>query len=162
MNIRRKIISLGVFSLILFGSGCVPLSEQFIGNRVSSGPVAVLQPGGTSADTWQTFDILIDYQYKRDGDVLAISGTARLTQHYVIMYASLRDLRVFLFFLDDNQRVLKSSLIARSLSNEIDDTLQFKQSFQMPPGTTRIAFGYDGQVLSAEENHSFYLLPLNP
>ena len=161
MHARLKITCLGLFCSLLFCSGCVPLSEQFIGNRVSSGPVAVLQAGGANADTWQTFDIQIDYQSKRDGNVLEVSGTAQLPQHYEIMYSSLRDLRVFLFFLDDNQRVLKSSLIARSLSIEIDQKLQFKQSFQMPPGTTRISFGYDGQVMSAEQNHSFYLLPLN-
>ena len=77
------------------------------------------------------------------------------------MFSQLRDLRVFLFFLDDNSRVLEASMIARSLTPQIDEKLQFSKFFKVPQGSVRISFGYDGKVSENEDIESFYLLPLN-
>ncbi len=161
MNAGLKTTWFWVFSLLFIVTGCVAPSNPFVGNTVSSAPVVALQSGGPHADSWQTFDIAIDYEYKQDGDVFEIQGAAVLSQRYEIMYSQLRDLRVYLFFLDDNSRVLEASMIARSLTMQIDQKLQFNHLFKAPPGTTRISFGYDGRVSENEDYHSFYLLPLN-
>ena len=53
-------------------------------------------------------------------------------------------------------------MIARSLSVQLNDQMPFNQSFNLPPGATRISFGYEGMVTEGRmEFHSFYLLPLN-
>jgi hypothetical protein len=161
MNAKLETTCLWVMSLLLFCSGCTPGSRQLIGNQVTSAPVAMLQSGGPHADSWQTFDITINYQYKYDGDHFSISGDARLSQHYAIMYSWLRDLKVYLFFLDGDSRVLESTMVARSLTGQIDEALHFDRFCKLPPGTTRISFGYDGLVSEHRDYHSFYLLPLN-
>ncbi len=162
MHNRAPIVLLGALLLVTLSSGCTPVAQQFIGNRVTNAPVVSLQPGGPHADSWQTFDVIIDYQYHKSGDIFAISGTAQLTQRYEILYSRLRDLKVFLFLLDDDQRVLTTSMIARSLSVQLNDQMPFNQSFKLPPGATRISFGYEGLVTEGRmEFHSFYLLPLN-
>ena len=161
MNAGLKTTCLWIFSLLFVVNGCVASSNQFVGNTVSSAPVVALQPGGPHAGSWETFDIKIDYEYKQDGNVFEIKGDALLSQHYEIMFSQLRDLRVFLFFLDDNSRVLEASMIARSLTPQIDEKLQFSKFFKVPQGSVRISFGYDGKVSENEDIESFYLLPLN-
>ena len=162
MKTRFSTLFLGALLLVALSFGCTPVAQQFIGNRVTNAPVVELQPGGPHADSWQTFDVIIDYQYHKSGDIFAISGTAQLTQRYEILYSRLRDLKVYLFLLDDDYRVLATSMIARSLSVQLNDQMPFNQSFKLPPGATRISFGYEGLVTEGRmEFHSFYLLPLN-
>jgi hypothetical protein len=166
MNARLKMTCLGLVSLLILCTGCVATSNQFVGNSVApQQQVVALQSGGASADSWQNFDIIIDYQSKRDGDLFEISGTAELSPRYEMLYENLRDLRVFLFFLDDKSRVLEANMLARSLTNSVDESLSFTKFYKIPPGTASITFGYDGYVSEAEERRwggikSFYMLPL--
>lgn len=158
MNAALNRLLAGLFCLVTAACASVAPSTMFIGNRVSS-PVVALQQR-SSADSWQTFDIKIDFAGTLSGDRYAISGTAELGQHYQMNYANLRDLRVFLFFVDDRTRVLAATLLARSLTGDIDEALPFNRSLAVPAGTAGITFGYDGQVREMEASTSFYLLPL--
>jgi hypothetical protein len=170
MTARLKMTCLGLFSLLILGSGCVATSRHFVGNTTSPAqPIIALQPGGPHADSWQTFDIKLDYQYQQDGDMFEISGVAVLSSHYEIMYARLRDLKVYLFFLDKDSRVLQAEMLDRSLTIQLDERLQFTRFYKVPPGTASITFGYDGTVrgenegramMMMENTRSFYLLPL--
>ena len=160
MNPRLKFACLCLTILLVFCWGCVPVAEQFNGNRVTKAPIIALQADGSQAGSWQTFDIRIDYQYRRNSDILEISGRALLSEYYQALYTRLKNLKVYLFFLDDHQRVLETSLIATSLSIDINQLLTFKRSFQLPQGTKHVAFGYDGVAAAERGLHSFYLLPL--
>lgn len=160
MNTSMKIAIFGLLFFLIICSGCVPMSEQFVGNRIAAAPTATLVADGSGADSWKTFDVVIDYQYVRNGDLFEVSGSARLSDFYPIMYNQLIDLKVYLFLVNDRGRVLAPSLIARSLNVDINQQLQFKLSLRLPPGTSQISFGYDGRVTAEEGNHSFYLLPL--
>jgi len=161
MNARLKMTRLGLLSLLILCAGCAGTSNQFVGSPVApQQQIIALQPGGSSADSWQNFDIRIDYQYKRDGDLLEISGTAELSPRYEMLYTNLRDLKVFLFFLDDKAHVLEANMLARSLTGRVDERLRFTKFYKVPPGTASITFGYDGYVLEMQGGYSFYLLPL--
>jgi hypothetical protein len=166
MNARQNMTHLGLLSLLILYTGCVARSNQFVGNLVApQQQVVALQSGGASTDLWQTFDVTIDYQYKRDGEIFEISGVAELTPRYEILYENLRDLRVFLFFLDDKAHVLEANMLVRSLTSRVDESLGFTKFYKVPPGTASITFGYDGYVSEAEMwrfggGKSFYMLPL--
>jgi hypothetical protein len=160
MNAKNAMTVFGLFSLLFFVSGCAARSNPFVGNTVSKAPVVVLQPGGSYADSWQTFDMKIDYEYKQDGDAFEITGHASLTQHYEMMYASLRNLRVYLFLLDDKMRVLESSLLVQDLTGRIDEKWEFTRALKLPQGATGLSFGYEGQAAEQRDISSFYLLPL--
>jgi hypothetical protein len=158
---------LRLISLFILLTACTAPSNQFVGNAVApEQQIVALQSGGASTDLWQTFDIKIDYQYKRDGNMFEISGAAELTPRYEMLYENLRDLRVFLFFLNDKAHVLEANLLARNLTNRVDESLGFTKFYKVPPGTESITFGYDGYVMEAEQRRgggglkSFYMLPL--
>lgn len=161
MTARLKMTCFGILSFLFLCAGCVPVSSQFVGNPVSTEQkIITLQPGGPHADSWQNFEITIDYQYKWDNDLFEISGVAELSQHYEMMYTNLRDLKVYLFFLDDQAHVLQTHMLDRSLTGLIDEKLDFTKFYKTPSGTKNIAFGYDGRVSEMEDHKSFYLLPL--
>jgi hypothetical protein len=162
MTIKQIISCLGAIFLLIPGSGCVPISKQFVGNTVSpKQQVIKLQSGGSHMDSWQNFDIKIDYEYKQDDDKFNISGRAVLSQHYVMTYDILNDLDLYLFFIDGNSRVLETNILARSVAQNTDETLQFTKLYKAPPGTTGISFGYNGHVSADKGNGTFYLLPLD-
>jgi hypothetical protein len=170
MTTRLKMTCLALCSLLFLCTGCVATSSHFVGNTTSPAqPIIALQPGGPHADSWQNFDITIDYQYKQDSDIFEISGVAALTPRYEMLYARLRDLKVYLFFLDKDSRVLQSEMLDRSLTVQLNERLQFTRFYKVPPGTASITFGYDGVVrgenegragMMMENTTSFYLLPL--
>ena len=160
MKTGLQFFGLGLACLLIFLSGCVATSNPLAGNTVSSVPVVALKSGGPHADSWQTFDILIEYIYTQDGNLFKISGSALLSEHYQMLYTRLRDLKIYFFFLDKNSRVLAGHLLAQSLLNDIDQRLPFNRSYDLPPGTDRISFGYNGRVSEMEDLKTFYRLPL--
>ena len=166
MNAILKMTHLGLLFPLMLCTGCATTSDQFIGNSVApQQQIIVLPSGGSSVDSWESFDITIDFQYKRDGDLFEITGAAELAPRYEMLYENLRDLRVFLFFLDDKARVLKANMLARSLTNRVDESLGFTKLYRVPPGTASITFGYDGYVSETGKRYfgglkSFYMLPL--
>ncbi len=162
MATRLKITCLGLFSLLILCSGCVAPASHFVGNTTSPAqPIIALQTGGPHADSWENFDIKIDYQYKQNGDVFEISGVAALTPRYEMLYARLTDLKVYLFLLDKDSRVLQTELLGRSLTGQLDERLQFTRLYKAPPGTVSITFGYDGLAQGMRDGTtSLYLLPL--
>ncbi len=170
MTARSKRTRLGLFSLLLLCTACVATSGHFVGNVTSPNqPIIALQPGGPHADSWENFDVRIEYQYSQDGDVFEISGAAALTSRYEIQYSRLRDLKVYLFFIDKDSRVLQAEMLDRSLTIRLDERLEFTRFYKRPPGTASITFGYSGAVRGESEGRfmgmmdggtSFYLLPL--
>ena len=145
---------------VLLASGCVETAAMFHGNAVSPVYVVTLQENAPVAGRWETFDLIIDYEAIRDGDVLEIKGQAALSQHYQIVYDRVRYLIVYLFFVDENGRVLETIDFVDNLGGSPEDILQFAKFYKIPPGTTGISFGYSGKVMDWESMKSFYLLPL--
>jgi hypothetical protein len=163
MTARLKMTCLGLFSLLILCTGCVTTSSHFVGNITSTNqPIIALQPGGPHADSWENFDIRINYQYTQNSNLFEISGAAALTPRYEMLYSRLQDLKVYLFLLDKDSRVLLSDMLVMSLTGQLDERLQFTRSYKLPPGTAGITFGYDGLAGGAGEDGtwSFYLLPL--
>jgi len=161
MSTQMKIVVMCCLSFSLLTAGCAGVSNSLVGNKVSSGPVVKVEQGGPDVGTWQTFNVVTDYNYSLTGDSFEISGAAVLGQSNQMMYERIIDLRVFLFLLDSDYRVLQGFPVARSLTGEIDEKLTFKLTLKAPPGMTAFSFGYDGHLSDDFNSMSFFLLPLN-
>ena len=131
------------------------------GKHVTSVPVVVLQEGREVAGRWETFDLVIDYQYQRNGDNLELSGQAALSQHYQMNYAGVSRMQTYLFFLDQDARVLETAFFVTPWSSGVEDIQEFSKSYTMPAGTTGLSIGYSGSVNGMDGNASFYELPLS-
>ena len=149
-----------IFSLVV--SGCVETSMMYQGNLPSTAMNLVsLQRDGSHSGTWETFDIRIDYKYIfQSADVLDISGQAALSEHYQMNYGNLSRLDVFMFFLDENSRVLETAKLTRAMTGDVTEIMTFSRQFTVPAGATSLSFGYDGRTGSIRHGSSFYELPL--
>ncbi len=139
-TIRTDVVIFLLFSVFL--SACAMPSTLSAGETIAT-PLIALQAGSPQAGSWQTFDIKIDYEYQLAGETMQISGRAGLSQHYLMMYARLKDLRIFVSFLDANAKVLESSLLATNTSEAINEELQFAKELKLPTSTEKISFKYN-------------------
>ena len=162
MSINIKNFCLGVTCLLsLLATGCVETSMMFHGNSPSPAMnVVTLQKGGTYSGTWNTFDLTIDYTYSLNDRSFEVSGKAYLGDHYEMNYNAITKLFVYMFFLDENSKVLKTTKIVRAMTGSMDEIMTFTQQYTVPSGSTSITFGYDGTAHEMRNTHSFYELPL--
>ncbi len=161
MSGTMKTTSLGLICfLAIVVSGCVKTSMLYRGNTVSSVPVVTLQEDFPNAGTWETFELVIDYEYLRNGDFLEITGEVALTQHYHLVYDRLRHLYVYLFFVDQNSQVLETHSFVDNLTGSTEERLRVSRRYKIPIGATGISFGYDGAADDWDSHTSFYELPL--
>ncbi len=95
---------------------------------------------------WQTFDLVIEYQYEKKTDMLELSGVVELSHHYRSLYEILNRFYLTVYFLDNEGKVLEGKLVLNSNSLKIDDKFSFKHFLGIPPGTVSITFSYLGGV----------------
>lgn len=94
--------------------------------------------GGPYAGSWQSGDVLLEYQYyKHPGEInLSVNGKAK---------RKFDELKVWVLFLDDEGKILERKLIyARGFRQEPTIGRQYKRSFEnsfeMPLEATYLAF----------------------
>lgn len=160
MTANMKFAGFSLVCLWLLGSACVPAANLYQGNPVASDHVMPLQSGGPHGGDFENFDLVMTYQFTRDGDVFEISGRAELGQHYQMVYDKINDLRIYLFFVDADSRVLQTVLLTSAATGMTAQQLRFSRFFKVPRGATGFSFGYDGKVSELDSSKVFYRLPL--
>lgn len=160
-----RLIYLWFVCLITLGSGCIQTSRMYYGNTVSPDKVISIQNVGSHKGYVETFDVVINYEFVRDGEVLELVGQAALSERNQLLYASLRKLFVYLFFLDENSRVLETVSLTGALTGDTYERLGFSRTLKVPAGAVGISFGYSGTVSEGQGDGSggtstFYRLPL--
>ncbi len=161
MSVEAKLACLLLVCLLPLSAGCVETAMLYHGKSVTSAPVVALQAGTPVAGTWETFDLVIDYTYQRNGDTLELSGQAALSQHYQMLYSAVSRMRTYLFFLDQDSRVLETVNFVKAWTSGTEDIQRFSKSYQVPAGTAGISFGYSGAVQGEDSVTSFFELPLD-
>ena len=145
-------------SLLFVMAGCVPTAELYIGRAVTNAPIIKLEKDANVSGTWQTFDVTINYRYQADGDIIELAGQGELSQHYQLVYDGVRSLRVYLFLLDADGRVLETIEIpAFMISTE--DKFAFKNTFRINQSMRGFSFGYRGVATEMEGQAYFDSLP---
>lgn len=146
-----------LFALLI--SGCLQTQQLYIGNQVTTEQVS-LQQNTPVAGTWETFDLKIAYEFIVKDDILDIAGQARLGDHQRMVYDIVRKLDIYLFFVDNESRVLLTQPLNRTMIGSTEQTAFFSRSYKIPAGTRSLSFGYSGVVTEREGQLSFYELPL--
>ena len=97
--------------------------------------------GGPHTGTFESDDLVVNYQYKATPDTLAISGDVDLQRG---IFADRFFLR--LHFLDADNRILDTTLVAVGAHRIPARSYHFDERLHAPSGSTAIAFSYDGRV----------------
>lgn len=166
MKIKQWLVScLTAIAAVAILTACKPAISPYADNYYDPELTIPLVTGTVQENSWQTFELVIDYRYKATADTIDVSGTAVLGKHYRDLYERLTKLDVYLFLLDDTSRVLQSKKIAQALASETDTVVTFSETTALPSGASHLAFGYEGRVRASDPEPDsggdwFYKLPL--
>ena len=163
MGFNKKILFIikGCFLLLsLVGIvACQSSLFSYRGATVEPDDRIYLLEEGPGHGLWQTFDLVIDYQYEKKADMLELSGAVELSNHYRSLYEILSRFYLTAYFLDNEGKVLEGKQVFISNSLKIDDKFSFKHFLEIPPGTVSITFSYMGDVKGGGERDSFFKSP---
>ncbi|PLX87177.1 MAG: hypothetical protein C0619_15360 [Desulfuromonas sp.] len=165
MNSTSKklfIFALGAAVLISLSSCQLQdISSYFVGLQTEPEESLPLPNAGVHSGQWKTFDLQIDYHYAVENQSLNISGNIIFGNYYQINFAALRDLEIFLFFLDKESRVLETARILRGLGRDLSASRHFEEILAIPESTRAISFGYRGSARAErrQQIERFHHLP---
>ena len=146
---------------LVVAAGCVATADLFKGHPVTKVPVVALEKGGPNAGRWETFDLAIEYKYTLNNGILELSGQVIPSAFYRQNFASFRQLTVYAFALDQDNRVLETMQLIFLGGVGTDENFAFSKRFQAPAGASKLSFGYDGEAREFESMKSFYELPID-
>ena len=140
-----RISVLVIVAMMTFMTGCQSVSTYYQGRTVAEEDLIPLSEVVESGQ-WSTFDMTINYNYENKGDDLHIGGQVKLSNHYTMNYAYLERLSVYLVFLDNDARVLKTARLANTPSFRINLPMPFSIQLPVPDEATAFSFAYDGSA----------------
>lgn len=146
---RIKLLICGLGTILLIGlSGCQVqnISSYYVGLQTNPNESLSLAKEGVRSGQWETFDLLIDYQYQRENHSLKISGDTTFSNYYQMNMGTLRNLELFLFFLDTESKVLETARILRGLGRDLYESRHFEKTLEIPESARAISFGYRGSA----------------
>lgn len=131
-------------------TGCQQTTTHYLGALADKDGAIVLTQSETKNQQWKDLYIAVDYSYKRDGDHLGLKGLLSFSLSSQTNYRWVHDLKLKIFFLDKNLRVVEYFDIARTLSRDIEQQVEFQQTFKLPVGVSAFTFGYEGLLVDEE------------
>jgi hypothetical protein len=146
-------------------SGCQGSFLSSSGKLVPPRDRITLAAAGEQSGSWETRDLLIHYKYVRTANRLQISGNMQFGDYLRKVYPSIIYFHAGMLMLNEQGRVLATRSVATTNSYANSSTLvPFRATYDLPPGTTAIAFTYTGQGRSISSGDgavgtSFYYYP---
>ena len=86
----------------------------------------------------------VDYSYDRQGNRFDIDGALSFSNSSKINFNQVLDLKLKLFLLDKDMRVVDYLDIARTLNSNLDDKTTFAKTLELKETVVALAFGYEG------------------
>ncbi|MEA3544390.1 MAG: hypothetical protein U9R69_04110 [Thermodesulfobacteriota bacterium] len=139
-----------ILLIILLGvvvSGCQTTTTYYQGAKADGEGVVNLSARGTEPRHWQDLYIMVDYTLNQNGEQLEIEGALSFSDNPKALYTRVWDLKLKLFLLDQNMRVVSYRDIARTLSNSLDDKTKFTRTLQLRKDVVSYTFGYEGSFV---------------
>jgi hypothetical protein len=154
ITMNYKTLSLPLFALIVLLSACVG-SKGYVGQYIQSDKIITIEKDTLQKGTWNTFDLIVNYEYEIDGDLLRVSGRGELGEHYKMNYDRVRYLWVYLFTLD-RDGIINGSISLPVHMFRTEDRFEFERSVKLTDETRAISFGYDGFASEYDSRSPFY------
>ncbi len=142
MEKRLWLLLVFLFSLMLVG--CQTTTTHYLGAKADEADVVSLAAGQVEQQRWQDLYITVDYSYDRQGNRLDIDGALSFSDSTKINFSRVRDLKLKLFLLDKDMRVVDYLNIARTLSVSLDDETIFAKKLELKETVVALTFGYEG------------------
>jgi len=121
-----------------YGEKAVPESER------------ITLSAHNASGTWQTDDVIVEYQSEQTGGQIEISGQVNFTDQVSDTFNTVDYFKLIAAFLDDQGKELASyELMTKSNFSSRGAGPGFSKTVGVPQGASSFAFGYSGQAHSA-------------
>ena len=147
---KNSLLFLLFFFLSVVFFGCQTSTTHYLGARVDDGESFSLPITQVEDQQWQDIYVTVDYKMNRSGEHLDIEGILSFSHSSKVNYTRVRDLKLKLFLLDRDKRVVSYQDIARTLSQNLDDKTAFTKTLQLHEDIVSFAFGYEGSFMDDE------------
>jgi len=142
MQSRLWFLLIFLFSLMLVG--CQTTTTHYLGAKADEVDVVSLAAGQVDQQRWEDLYVTVDYSYERQGNRFDIDGALSFSDSSKINFNRVRDMKLKLFLLDKDMRVVDYLDIARTLSVSLDDETTFARTLELRETVVAFAFGYEG------------------
>ena len=142
---RYLIVFFCVILATLLLSGCKSVESYYRGYLSTNQSSFDLVDNSKRQGSWETFDLKLDYQTEMKGEILDVSGMVTFGNYYAMNSAQIVVFDAYLFWLDEDAKVLGTTRLARSVSVQGSDPIRFSESLRVPAGTKALSFGYSGE-----------------
>jgi hypothetical protein len=145
INIWLLIVMLGFISII---AGCQTFGHALGSQKILTKHLLFIPGQGPLHVTWESRHITIAFKGKVNQNQLTMNGDIGITGGGIQHFSMLDRLVVDIYFADSSGNVLAREKFYSTDQSTVDDMIPrtFQRSFQLPKGTTHIAFGYDGKA----------------
>ena len=149
MNLTKKMLTAFELSfLFLFLNvfvACVSSLDSYQGKTADQNSRIALN-GGSHSGVWQTDDLTVKYSYSRTPNNLRISGGVALRDKVKDASDIVQEFVLQVSFLNGAGQALVTKELAISGYRETLTKWDFDHNFELPVGTSAMAFSYDGQM----------------
>lgn len=153
MKLKLVIILSLFFGLILSGCQTTTSTTLYQGGQADVKEAITLSSGQVQQQRWQDIYVAINYSYTHQGDQFNIDGIFSFSESTQINYQSVSRLKLKLFLLNKEMRVVDYREVLQVLGYSLEDQDKFTAKFTLPEDVVAFTFGYEG-VLRGDEGRS--------
>ena len=152
MKMKLAIISSLFLGLILSGCQTTATTTYYLGAKADIKETITLSTGQVQQQ-WKDVYVNIDYSYTHQGNKFNIDGLFSFSESVKINYQTVGRLKLKLFLLNKNMRVVDYREILQVLGYSLEDQDKINAEFILDENIVAFTFGYQG-VLRDDEGAS--------
>jgi len=138
-------------------AGCQTIGNVFGSKKILTKHLLFIPRQGSLHVTWEARHLTIAFKGRVSQNILTMNGHIDINGGGIQQFTLLDRLIVDIYLTDSAGNVLAKHTFYSRYNSQVNATIPrtFKRRFDLPKGTTHIAFGYDG---TAQEDGSKALL----
>jgi hypothetical protein len=150
-KINKWLCSIMLMVCISMPGGCQGFGQAIDSRKIPPGHLLLIPGQGPLNITWESRQLTIAFKGKVDQGVLILDGKIDITGGEIQNVSMVNQLLVQIYFAKPDGSVLERRNFYSSTKSTSNAILPytFSRSFELPKGTTDIAFGYEGTVREA-------------
>lgn len=157
-----KLITAGALLLISL-TACQTIPGPFPGAQAEAGRIIRLDMAGAEVQQWQDLYLTIDSGLREHPGHSLLTGKIQFSIRPQALFRYVSEVTLWVFILDENNRVLSFQAVPRTTGHQLDDVVTFSTDLQVSHNAVAYTFGYDASFLDDQGIYNRYQsFPGNP
>ncbi len=151
---KKALIWSIVLSFAVLTLGCQATGTYYLGAGVERKARLPVADAAQSAMRWQDDYVIVDFDLSREPTALTLSGTVDFTDFSRIMYVWAHGLKMQMFFLDADGRVVTYAEILPQRGRDVSRAYTFSLTLPQNVTFSSVFFGYETTFVDDEGSGS--------